>query len=350
MCFMIPPDESPADDSSEVASRPPPRAFLSYSHDDDQHKAWVLKLATRLVHNGVDVILDQWDLTLGSDLTLFMEQGLGTADRVLAVCSRNYVAKANDAQGGVGYERRLITADLMKDLTSDRVIPILRNNPDGTLPRFMGPATYINFQESDNFEDKYAELIHELYDRKIQPRPPLGQSPFAFSEPVDVPAALREDPARYVSPAFSGSVTFDHSNNDGRYVLGSGDMTFTLSVTEAGHGLVHLLNDPHDIQAVALCPGIADPTLISDGTMYDGSSRHRLVRVGDTALLRNRNGYWATVSVDDVRTRDTSSGGSPTMSFRYLIQQNGTAQFSDLRAIESAPPADASEESPPTAF
>src|SRR5258708_6519779 len=38
---------------------PPPKVFLSYSHDSETHKDWVLKLATRLIANGVDVLLDQ---------------------------------------------------------------------------------------------------------------------------------------------------------------------------------------------------------------------------------------------------------------------------------------------------
>jgi len=52
-----------------------PRLFISYSHDDQAHKDWVLMLATRLVANGVDVLLDQWDMRLGSDLPRFMENG-----------------------------------------------------------------------------------------------------------------------------------------------------------------------------------------------------------------------------------------------------------------------------------
>ena len=39
-----------------------PRVFASYSHDSQSHKDWVLMLATRRVANGVDVILDQWDV------------------------------------------------------------------------------------------------------------------------------------------------------------------------------------------------------------------------------------------------------------------------------------------------
>ena len=66
-----------------------PRLFISYSHDDQAHKDWVLNLATRLVNNGVDVILDQWNMALGGDLPRFMETGLVDADRVLAICSAN---------------------------------------------------------------------------------------------------------------------------------------------------------------------------------------------------------------------------------------------------------------------
>ena len=53
-----------------------PKVFVSYSHDNEEHKEWVLQLAIRLRSNGVDIILDRWNLKLGSDLAAFMEQGL----------------------------------------------------------------------------------------------------------------------------------------------------------------------------------------------------------------------------------------------------------------------------------
>ncbi|NKZ74279.1 TIR domain-containing protein [Rhodococcus hoagii] len=36
---------------------------------------WVQQLAARLVRDGVDVTLDQWDLKAGLNLNLFMESG-----------------------------------------------------------------------------------------------------------------------------------------------------------------------------------------------------------------------------------------------------------------------------------
>jgi hypothetical protein len=82
-----------------------PRAFISYSHDSPAHKAWTLKLATDLRAKGVDVVLDQWDLTPGQDISLFMQKGISEADRVLMICSANYVEKAETGIGGVGSER-----------------------------------------------------------------------------------------------------------------------------------------------------------------------------------------------------------------------------------------------------
>lgn len=69
-----------------------PKVLISYSHDDPQQEGWVLQLACRLWKNGVDVILDQFELRLGGDLARFMETGLTSADRVLAICSSTYVA------------------------------------------------------------------------------------------------------------------------------------------------------------------------------------------------------------------------------------------------------------------
>ncbi|WP_205915284.1 toll/interleukin-1 receptor domain-containing protein, partial [Prescottella equi] len=61
---------------------------------------WVQQLAARLVRDGVDVTLDQWDLKAGLNLNLFMESGLTESDRVLVVSSSNYVTKANGRTGG----------------------------------------------------------------------------------------------------------------------------------------------------------------------------------------------------------------------------------------------------------
>src|SRR6266851_980547 len=61
------------------------RVFVSYSHDSDPHKAWVLKLATDLRAASVDASLDQWDLAPGQDTSVFMQRGISESDRVVLV-------------------------------------------------------------------------------------------------------------------------------------------------------------------------------------------------------------------------------------------------------------------------
>jgi hypothetical protein len=39
----------------------PERVFISYSHDDEVHKARVLDLANRLREDGVDAVIDQYE-------------------------------------------------------------------------------------------------------------------------------------------------------------------------------------------------------------------------------------------------------------------------------------------------
>ena len=53
---------------------PTPRAFVSYSWDDDSHKKWVADLATALRSDGVDTTLDQWHTVPGDQLPAFMEK------------------------------------------------------------------------------------------------------------------------------------------------------------------------------------------------------------------------------------------------------------------------------------
>ena len=73
-----------------------PKVFVSYSHDSLDHKKWVNELATKMRNNGIDAILDQWDLMPGGDLPHFMETNLENSDYILMICSEVYVKKANE--------------------------------------------------------------------------------------------------------------------------------------------------------------------------------------------------------------------------------------------------------------
>ena len=160
-----------------------PKVFISYSHDSPEHKQWVSELAARLRRNGIDAILDQWDLGLGNDITRFMERGIVDADRVLVICTDKYVSKANAAEGGVGYERMIVNAELIQNLGTDKFIPIIRQaSGKEKTPTFLGTRVYADFRNDTQFDVECEKLIRELHEMPIIERPPLGKSPFPSVE------------------------------------------------------------------------------------------------------------------------------------------------------------------------
>lgn len=168
-----------------------PTVFISYSHDDQAHKKWVLDLATRLRNFGVDAILDQFRLGLGSDLTGFMEQGLEEADRVIMVCSEKYVEKANAGRGGVGFEKMILTAEYMAKVDSTKVIPLIRQKGSRNVPVFLKTKLNIDFSNDDDFELMFDELVREIHGEPLFKEPPVGNNPFQTLE--EKPAEKNND-------------------------------------------------------------------------------------------------------------------------------------------------------------
>ena len=139
-----------------------PKVFISYSHDSPEHKQWVSKLAAKLRRDGVDAILDQWDLNLDQDLTQFMESGVRDSDRGLVICTDSYVRKANAGEDGVGYEPMIVTKKLVEDIGTNKFIPIIRQTLwEDKTPDFLKERLYIDFTDDNQFDAKFEELLHE---------------------------------------------------------------------------------------------------------------------------------------------------------------------------------------------
>jgi len=167
-----------------------PRAFISYSHDSSAHKDWVLKLGSDLRERGVDVVLDQWDLVAGQDVSLFMQRGISEADRVLMICSSAYVAKSEKGLGGAGYERLIVTAEVVNSIDTVKFIPVLRGaGSSKKTPSFLGPRKYIDFEDDSDYEIKLIELAREIHGAPAISKPPLGPNPFSGTPITSVATA-----------------------------------------------------------------------------------------------------------------------------------------------------------------
>jgi len=183
-----------------------PRVFISYSHDSVAHRDWVRQLAEQLREKGVDVILDQWDLRPGADLVRFMEQGIVAAERVLMVCTANYVAKAEERKGGAGFEGMIVTGQVARATDTIKFVPIVRDNPSAQIPAFLGQRFWLDFRDDGRFEELLLELLHDLHEVPRYVKPPLGRNP--FSSALRAPAKAPDpDPGQPASAPASTSAS-----------------------------------------------------------------------------------------------------------------------------------------------
>ena len=156
-----------------------PKVFISYSYDSPEHRRWVLKLSTRLHRNGVDVILDQWDLSPGQDWRRFIENSVRNSDRILLICTDSYISKVNSGVGGVGYEWQIVNALQAQELGTNHFIPIIRRTSGRQkLPAFLKGRFCFDFTDNSQFDSKFNALLHEIQRVPLR-KSSLGKSPLA---------------------------------------------------------------------------------------------------------------------------------------------------------------------------
>lgn len=157
--------------------------FISYSWDSEAHKTWVRELATRLRTNGVEAVLDQWDIHPGQSVTQFMDERLPKADFVVVVCTPAYSLKANQRQGGVGYEAQIISAHVAAGVERKRFVPIVRAGSlspveqNCALPTHFQGIMYIDMRDDDNFAVMFESLLRHIFGKPALTPPPLGTPP-----------------------------------------------------------------------------------------------------------------------------------------------------------------------------
>lgn len=154
-----------------------PRVFISYSWDSDDHKAWAKTLADRLIANGVDVILDQYDCPPGTNFPYFMERSVEKSDKVLLILTENYKQKADGRVRGVGYEISIVSAEVYaQDVNERKFIPILRQGDSRSAkPIFMRSIATVDMKQDADFENNFNILLKTIFDHSDKPA--LGQRP-----------------------------------------------------------------------------------------------------------------------------------------------------------------------------
>jgi hypothetical protein len=156
-----------------------PKAFVSYSWDDENHKTWVKAFASKLRGHGVDVTLDKWAVAPGDLLPKFMETAVRENEHVLIICTPHYKTKSDSRMGGVGYEGDIMTAEVLNGQNARKFIPILRRGEwKEAAPSWLTGRFYLDFRGDHDSDETYGELLNNLYGTREQ-APPLGTRPLA---------------------------------------------------------------------------------------------------------------------------------------------------------------------------
>lgn len=164
-----------------------PKLFISYSWSTPEHEQWVLNLAVGLREEGVDVILDKWDLKEGHDAFAFMEKMVTDSEirKVAIICDRVYSEKANDRSGGVGTETQIISPKIYEKEDQNKFVAVLAerdNNGNAYLPIYYKSRKYIDLSDNDLYATNFEILLRWIYDKPLYIKPILGTKPSYLSE------------------------------------------------------------------------------------------------------------------------------------------------------------------------
>ena len=164
-----------------------PKLFISYCWSNSEHEEWVLRLGTELCENGVDAILDKWDLKEGNDANAFMEKMVSDEEikKVILIIDDQYSEKADKRTGGVGTETQIISAEVYKNVDDQNkfvaVIAPQGREGDPKLPVFYKSRIYIDLSDEESYGKNFDQLLRWVYDKPLNIKPEIGKKP-AFLE------------------------------------------------------------------------------------------------------------------------------------------------------------------------
>ena len=160
-----------------------PKVFISYTRSDNKNDR-IISISKQLLNDGVDTILDVWDLLPGDDKHVYMQRIVTdkTINKILIFCTKKYKYKAENREGGTGEEAGYISQALF-DLSDDplKFLPILFEEHEkysDIVPCFLGSKIFLDFSKESIFEEEYKKLLDAIYEKKA--KPPLGSPLLKF--------------------------------------------------------------------------------------------------------------------------------------------------------------------------
>lgn len=164
---------------------PHPRVFVSYAHENDEHRENVLGLCNLLTSCGVETTLDRWCLGIRRDWQLWATRQILQADYILVVASENCRLVGNGENDpkenlGLQSEMRLLREiyHAEPDVWPARMLPIvLPGQSVDDVPYFLQPRTADHFLVTAYTRDGIQDLLSVIYRKPPLSPPELGLAP-----------------------------------------------------------------------------------------------------------------------------------------------------------------------------
>lgn len=163
-----------------------PKVFISYSYDSEEHKKWVTDLTNTLRQKaGINATIDVFALNKTTDLDEIMTSGYKDSDKVVIILTKKYAEKVDDSDTGVGFENKLSTIIAKDKKTNNKLIFIKRDssfNFKEVFPFIFRDHYAIEMSNDSEFQTKFEELYHRIWNKPFNEPAPIGDSPFNIKE------------------------------------------------------------------------------------------------------------------------------------------------------------------------
>ena len=171
-----------------------PKVFISYSWYSQEHRLRIKAWAEQLLADGVEVVLDIFDLREGQDKYAFMERMVtdSTVTHVLVFSDRQYAEKANARRAGVGTESQIISKEVYDKIDQSKFIPLVcefDSEGNAYLPAFFQSRIYIDFSSPEAANQNWEQLVRLLHGKPQYEKPELGSPPLYVSQPSALPTS-----------------------------------------------------------------------------------------------------------------------------------------------------------------
>lgn len=142
-----------------------PTAFISYSHDSDDHLARVLAFCDMIREDGIDCVIDQYEDSPAEGWPRWMTKHIQRADFVLVVCTENYKTRfelenSGDAGRGVKWEGAIVNQEVYNTGSKNtKFVPLVFDTTDiRFIPSILQSATFYDVTNQGQYDALYSRL------------------------------------------------------------------------------------------------------------------------------------------------------------------------------------------------